>query len=141
MVPRRRRAWQRFREPTCFSTPARLAGTLRRRRAAAKHNGTPGAPFHRSHAVANGLYVAAVNRVGHEVPATGGPGIEFWGSSLFADPQGIVVAEAPDDQEATLFGQVDLERLEEVRRDWPFLRDRRIEAYAGLTSRYLDKAP
>ncbi len=96
---------------------------------------------HQGHAIANGVYIAAVNRVGHEVPAAGGPGIEFWGSSFLADPQGIVVAEAPDDHEAILLGQVDLERLEEVRRDWPFLRDRRIEAYAGLNSRYLDKAP
>ena len=95
---------------------------------------------HRGHAIANGVYIAAVNRVGHEAPAAGGPGIEFWGSSFLADPQGIVVAEAPDDREATLLGQVDLERLEEVRRDWPFLRDRRIEAYSGLNSRYLDKA-
>ena len=94
----------------------------------------------RGHAIANGLYVAAVNRVGHEVPAAGGPGIEFWGSSFLADPQGIVVAEAPDDHEAILLGQVDLDRMEEVRRNWAFLRDRRIEAYAGLNSRYLDKA-
>ena len=93
----------------------------------------------RSHAIANGLYVAAVNRVGHEPADTGDDtgGIEFWGSSFLADPFGAVVTEAPADREALLVGEVDLARIEEVRRGWPFLRDRRIDAYAGIGSRYL----
>ena len=95
----------------------------------------------RSHAIANGLYVAAVNRVGHEPADTGDDtgGIEFWGSSFLADPFGAVVTEAPADREALLLGEVDLARIEEVRRGWPFLRDRRIDAYAGIGSRYLDQ--
>jgi N-carbamoylputrescine amidase len=93
----------------------------------------------RSHAIANGCYVAAVNRVGQERPA-GGDGLEFWGSSFLADPLGTVVAEAPPDREAVVIGEVDVARIETVRRGWPFLRDRRIDAYGGLTSRYLDQA-
>jgi N-carbamoylputrescine amidase len=93
----------------------------------------------RSHAIANGCYVAAVNRVGHE-RAAGGEGIEFWGSSFLADPFGAIVTEAPSDREAMLIGAVDLERIEEVRRGWPFLRDRRIDAYAGISERYLDRS-
>jgi N-carbamoylputrescine amidase len=100
----------------------------------------------RAHAIANGVYVAAVNRVGHETPrdAAGKPqgkGIEFWGGSFLADPFGVVVAEAPADKEEILYGEVDLARIEDVRRNWPFLRDRRIDAYAGLDSRFLDPAP
>ncbi len=93
----------------------------------------------RSHAIANGCYVAAVNRVGSERPA-GGDGLEFWGSSFLADPLGAVVAEAPPDREAVVIGEVDLAQIETVRRGWPFLRDRRIDAYGGLASRYLDQA-
>ncbi|HVH68183.1 MAG TPA: carbon-nitrogen hydrolase [Gemmatimonadales bacterium] len=93
----------------------------------------------RSHAIANGCYVAAVNRVGRERPrGEGGDGIEFWGSSFLADPFGTVVAEAPADREAILTGVVDLARVEDVRRGWPFLRDRRIDAYAGISRRFLD---
>jgi len=96
----------------------------------------------RSHAIANGCYVAAVNRVGHERPSDGnGDGIEFWGSSFLADPFGAVIAEAPRDREAIVVAEVDLDRIEEVRRGWPFLRDRRIDAYAGIASRFLDNAP
>jgi N-carbamoylputrescine amidase len=96
----------------------------------------------RSHAIANGCYVAAVNRVGHERPAgTDGDGIEFWGSSFLADPFGGIVAEAPKDREAIVLGEIDLGRIEEVRRGWPFLRDRRIDAYAGIGSRFLDDRP
>jgi N-carbamoylputrescine amidase len=90
----------------------------------------------RSHAIANGCYVAAVNRVGHERPG-GGDGIEFWGSSFLADPFGAIVTEASQDRAAILIGEVDLSRIETVRRGWPFLRDRRIDAYAGIGSRYL----
>jgi N-carbamoylputrescine amidase len=92
----------------------------------------------RSHAIANGVYVAAVNRVGHEKSSDGGAGIEFWGSSFFCDPFGIVVAESPIDHEDVLICEVDPARIEEVRRNWPFLRDRRIDAYAGIDQRFLD---
>jgi len=93
----------------------------------------------RGHAIANGLYVAAVNRVGHETPA-GPPGLEFWGASFLADPFGVVVAEAPVDREETLIATVDPAGIEEVRQAWPFLRDRRIDAYAGIERRFLDTA-
>ena len=92
-----------------------------------------------SHAIANGVYVAAVNRVGLEQPADGGPGIEFWGSSFLADPFGAVTAEASTDQEEILLANVDLRRVETVRRHWPFLRDRRIDAYDGIEERLLDE--
>jgi N-carbamoylputrescine amidase len=94
----------------------------------------------RAHAIANGVYVAAVNRVGHEkLPGGAGQGIEFWGSSFLSDPFGVVLAEASVNREETLVGEVDLDRVEEVRRNWPFLRDRRIDAYGGLDQRFLDK--
>jgi len=92
----------------------------------------------RGHAVANGVYVAAVNRIGHEIPPGGGAGIEFWGSSFVADPQGVIIAEASTDKEEILLVEVDTARIEEVRRNWPFLRDRRIDAYGGITSRFLN---
>jgi len=92
----------------------------------------------RAHAIANGVFVAVVNRVGHEVPPGGGPGLEFWGSSFLADPFGVMVAEATTDREEILVGEVSLLRIDEVRRNWPFLRDRRIDAYAGIDRRYLD---
>jgi len=92
----------------------------------------------RSHAVANGVYVAVVNRVGHERMEPGSPGLEFWGSSFLCDPFGVVVAEASVGEEQTLIGEVDLGRIEEVRRGWPFLRDRRIDAYGGIERRFLD---
>jgi len=92
----------------------------------------------RAHAIANGVYVAAVNRVGFEPPSDVGPGIEFWGSSFVADPFGVVVSEAPSDREDILLAHVDLRRLETVRRHWPFLRDRRIDAYDGIEERLLD---
>jgi N-carbamoylputrescine amidase len=93
----------------------------------------------RGHAIANGLYVAAVNRVGHEAPEGRGAGIEFWGTSFVADPQGVVVAEASTDREEVLVAEIDPERIEDVRRNWPFLRDRRIDAYSGITHRFLDE--
>jgi N-carbamoylputrescine amidase len=92
----------------------------------------------RGHAIANGLYVAAVNRVGHEHPSGGGPGLEFWGTSFVADPQGVLVAVGSTDKEQILVAEIDGARIEDVRRNWPFLRDRRIDAYGGITSRYLD---
>jgi N-carbamoylputrescine amidase len=91
----------------------------------------------RGHAIANGIYVAAVNRVGHEISAAGGAGIEFWGTSFLCDPHGVVIAEASTDREEILLGEVDLTHLEDVRRNWPFLRDRRIDAYSGINQRFL----
>jgi len=93
----------------------------------------------RSHAIANGVFVVAVNRVGLETPA-GGDGLEFWGSSFVCDPFGVILGQASVDQEETLVVDIDLKRIEEVRRNWPFLRDRRIDAYGGITRRYLDES-
>lgn len=93
----------------------------------------------RSHAIANGVFVVAVNRVGHEAPA-GGDGLEFWGSSFVCDPFGVILAQASVDREETLVAGIDLKRIEEVRRNWPFLRDRRIDVYGGITKRFLDEA-
>lgn len=93
----------------------------------------------RGHAVANGIPVIAVNRVGHEDDPSGvSDGITFWGSSFVAGPQGEFLYQAPDDREATAVVDIDLRRCENVRRWWPFLRDRRIDLYDGLTKRYLD---
>jgi N-carbamoylputrescine amidase len=91
----------------------------------------------RSHAIANGVYVAAVNRTGYE--GTPGQGLEFWGSSFVADPFGQVIAEASVDKEEILVAECDPRRAEEVRRNWPFLRDRRIDAYQPILSRWLDQ--
>jgi N-carbamoylputrescine amidase len=93
----------------------------------------------RAHAISNGVYVVACNRVGHEpTPGGKGDGIEFWGGSFIADPFGRVLAEAPHDKEAILVAECDPARAEQVRRNWPFLRDRRIDAYGGITKRFLD---
>jgi N-carbamoylputrescine amidase len=89
----------------------------------------------RAHAIANGVYVAAVNRVGHEGPAGGG--LEFWGSSFVCDPFGVVLRQGPADAEAVLVAECDRRRLEDVRRNWPFLRDRRIDVYGDLARRWL----
>jgi N-carbamoylputrescine amidase len=91
----------------------------------------------RAHAIANGVYVAVVNRVGHEVPPEGGAGLQFWGTSFLCDPFGVVLAQASEDRPEILVGEVDLGRIEEVRRNWPFLRDRRIDAYQGIERRFL----
>jgi N-carbamoylputrescine amidase len=88
----------------------------------------------RGHAIANGVYVAAVNRVGFEGPAD--KGLEFWGSSFIADPFGQVIAQASMDREEILTAECDPARIEEVRRNWPFLRDRRIDAYQPVLSRW-----
>ena len=90
----------------------------------------------RGHAIANGIYVAAVNRVGFEGPPD--RGLEFWGGSFVADPFGQVIAEASHDQEETLVVECDPARSEDVRRNWPFLRDRRIDAYSPILNRFLD---
>jgi N-carbamoylputrescine amidase len=103
----------------------------------------------RAHAIANGVYVAAVNRVGHEhgevklpngeVRSAAGAGLEFWGGSFLADPFGRVVAQAGHTDEEIVLGEVDLALMEETRRNWPFLRDRRVDAYAGINERFLLK--
>ncbi len=93
----------------------------------------------RGHAIANGLPVVAVNRVGHEPDPSGQTnGILFWGSSFVAGPQGEFIHQSPSDREENAIVEMDLGRSENVRRWWPFLRDRRIDAYGGLTSRFLD---
>ena len=89
----------------------------------------------RSHAIANGIFVAAVNRVGFEGPPDSG--LEFWGSSFIADPFGQLIVEAPTNKEEILVAECDLRRMEEVRRNWPFLRDRRTDAYAPILERWL----
>jgi N-carbamoylputrescine amidase len=88
----------------------------------------------RGHAIANGLYVAAVNRVGFE--GTPDHGLEFWGNSFVADPFGVVVADAPHQNEEILIVNCDTARIEEVRRNWPFFRDRRIDHYSSITKRW-----
>ncbi|MGH9588470.1 MAG: carbon-nitrogen hydrolase [Acidobacteriaceae bacterium] len=97
----------------------------------------------RAHAIANGVYVGAVNRVGHEHGdvrgnRAEGAGLEFWGGSFLADPFGRIVAKASHDKEEILIGEIDLRLLEDTRRNWPFLRDRRIDAYAPIVNRFLD---
>ncbi len=102
----------------------------------------------RAHAIANGVYVGAVNRVGFEhgdvrhndvmMKGPEGAGLEFWGGSFIADPFGRVVAQASHDKEEILIAEIDLKLLEDTRRNWPFLRDRRIDSYGGMTSRFLD---
>jgi len=97
----------------------------------------------RAHAIANGVYVAVVNRVGFENGdirgnRAPGAGLEFWGRSFLCDPFGRVIAEASVDKEEILIGDVDLKALEDIRRNWPFLRDRRIDSYAPITSRMID---
>ncbi|HTK95189.1 MAG TPA: carbon-nitrogen hydrolase [Terriglobales bacterium] len=97
----------------------------------------------RAHAIANGVYVAVVNRVGMEHGdirgnRADGEGLEFWGGSFLCDPFGAVIAEASHNKEEILVGEIDLARLEDVRRNWPFLRDRRIDAYSPITNRFID---
>lgn len=97
----------------------------------------------RAHAIANGVYVAGVNRIGHEHGdvrgnRAEGPGLEFWGGSFLADPFGRVIAKASHDREEILTGEIDLKKIEDTRRNWPFLRDRRIDAYAPIVNRFLD---
>ncbi len=95
----------------------------------------------RSHAIANGVYVAAVNRIGHERLDADAPGIEFFGSSFIAGPFGELVAEASTDREETIIHEIDTACCEETRRNWPFLRDRRIDSYGDITRRFIDGAP
>jgi N-carbamoylputrescine amidase len=97
----------------------------------------------RAHAIANGVYVAVVNRVGFETGnirgnSAPGAGLEFWGGSFLCDPFGRVIAEGSHDKEEILVGEVDQKALEDIRRNWPFLRDRRIDSYAPITNRLID---
>ena len=89
----------------------------------------------RAHAISNGVFVAAVNRTGYEGPTESG--LEFWGNSFVSDPFGRVIAQASTDREETLVVECDPKQMDEVRRNWPFLRDRRIDAYAPITNRWL----
>ncbi len=93
----------------------------------------------RGHAIANGVYVAAVNRIGLERYDERSAGIEFWGQSFVADPQGVVVAQGSTDKEELLLAEVDLARIEYVRMNWPFLRDRRVDAYDGIRERFIGR--
>jgi len=104
----------------------------------------------RAHAIANGVYVAGVNRVGVEhgevkladgdilSNRAAGPGLEFWGGSFLADPFGRIIAKASHDAEEILLGEIDLGLIEDTRRNWPFLRDRRIDSYGSIAKRFLD---
>jgi N-carbamoylputrescine amidase len=97
----------------------------------------------RSHAIANGVYVGSVNRVGFETGnirgnAVAGDGLEFWGGSFLCDPFGRILAQGSHDREEILLGDVDLSLLEDTRRNWPFLRDRRIDSYGAITRRMID---
>ena len=102
----------------------------------------------RAHAISNGVFVGAVNRVGFEhgdvihdgveMKGPEGPGLEFWGGSFIADPFGRIIAQASHDKEEILIAEIDLKLQEDTRRNWPFLRDRRIDAYNGITSRFID---
>ncbi|KAB1154395.1 carbon-nitrogen hydrolase [Flavobacterium luteum] len=92
----------------------------------------------KGHAVANGVYVAAANRIGLEQYIEGTAGIQFWGSSFIAGPQGEILAQASTDKEEILIAEVDLDLQENVRQNWPFFRDRRIDAYGDITKRAID---
>lgn len=92
----------------------------------------------RSHAIANGVYVASANRIGFEKTVAERDGIIFWGSSFICDPQGVMLAQASTDKEEILLAEVDLGQIETIRRNWPFLRDRRIDAYGEITKRFID---
>lgn len=91
----------------------------------------------RSHGIANGCYVVSINRTGHEGDPAGG--IEFWGQSFISDPSGTVIVRAPVDEPAVLVAPIDLAKIDVQRTHWPFLRDRRIDAYGEITRRYLDE--
>ncbi|MDP5200580.1 carbon-nitrogen hydrolase [Flavobacterium artemisiae] len=93
----------------------------------------------KGHAVANGVFVAAANRIGLEKYIDGTEGIQFWGASFIAGPQGEILAQASHDKEEILIAEVDLDLQENVRQNWPFFRDRRIDAFGDITKRAIDK--
>ncbi|MBI5815423.1 MAG: carbon-nitrogen hydrolase [Nitrospinae bacterium] len=90
----------------------------------------------RGHAIANGVFVAAVNRIGFEKPEGSGDGLEFWGSSFVYDPFGRLIAQGSVDKEEIVIAEVDASVIEDTRRNWPFFRDRRIDIYGGITKRF-----
>jgi len=92
----------------------------------------------RSHAISNGVYIAAVNRIGLEKVAEDSAGIEFWGQSFICDPQGVLLAKASTDKEEILIAEIDTGRIEYIRRNWPFFRDRRIDSYGDIVKRLID---
>ncbi len=119
----------------CCSTRPRSAGIRPKRPSGGRRRSTRGGPTQRAHAIANGVYVASPNRVGHE-DEPGTDGITFFGHSFIADPFGRYIAEAGEGEE-TLIARCDPALIETVRRNWPFLRDRRVDAYGPILNRYL----
>ena len=93
----------------------------------------------RGHAIANGVYIAVANRIGTEKVSKDSAGIEFWGQSFICDPQGVIIAQASLDKEEIIMAEIDLDRIEYIRRNWPFLRDRRIDSYGNIVQRYGDE--
>jgi N-carbamoylputrescine amidase len=93
----------------------------------------------RSHAIANGVFVASINRVGHEGPANAG--LDFWGQSFVCDPTGQILAAGTTDRDEVVLAVCDRQQIEQQRRGWPFLRDRRVDSYDGLSARLLDRSP
>ena len=92
----------------------------------------------RGHAIANGVYVAAANRVGLEKYSDESAGIEFWGQSFICDPQGIIIAQGSANKEEIIIAEIDPERIEYIRHNWPFLRDRRIDSYQDIIKRFIE---
>jgi N-carbamoylputrescine amidase len=93
----------------------------------------------RGHAIANGVYVAAANRIGLEKAEKDSSGIEFWGQSFICNPQGVILAQGSSDKEEVIIAEIDLEKIEKIRRHWPFFRDRRIDSYGDITKRFIDE--
>ncbi len=93
----------------------------------------------RGHAIANGVYVAAANRIGLEKAERDSDGIEFWGQSFICNPQGVILAQGSADKDEVLIAEIDLEKVEKIRRHWPFFRDRRIDSYGDITKRFIDE--
>jgi len=123
---------------TLFFIPPASAGIRTKKRNSAPLNSTPGKPFNADTPSPTGVYAAVINRVGFEgQPEKGDPGLEFWGNSFVADPFGQVISEASNNKEEILVVECDPAKSEETRRNWPFLRDRRIDAYQPILQRWL----
>ncbi len=133
MVSRRARGWRRCRGAQILFYPTAIGWIPNEPRAVAQNQRNAWELIQRSHAVANGVYVASANRVGREGK------IRFWGNSFVAGPLGEIVAHAGDKREEILIAKCDLGKIEETRQAWPFLRDRRIDAYGALLTRSLDR--
>ncbi len=93
----------------------------------------------RGHAIANGVYVAAANRIGLEKAERDSDGIEFWGQSFICNPQGVILEQGSADKEEIIIAEIDLNKIENIRRHWPFFRDRRIDTYGDITKRFIDE--